>query len=177
MISKLLAINIFKKTPHRSYDVPAIPKSIWKNPWHFIAFGFGTGAIPIAPGTFGTLIAIPFYLFLTHYSQTVYIVLTLAITFFSVWLCEKVSRETQSHDHQGMCIDEIVGYLVTMIHAPYGWKWMLLGFILFRIFDIWKPWPIRQVDQHVKGGFGMILDDVMAGFYAFLIIQFFAGII
>ncbi len=177
MLAKLMAINIFKKKSQRSYIVPPLPNSIWKNPWHFIAFGFGTGAIPIAPGTFGTLIAIPLYLFLTSYSQTTYIAMTAAITFFSIWLCEKVSRETESHDHQGMCIDEIVGYLVTMIHAPYGWQWMLLGFILFRIFDIWKPWPIRQLDQQVKGGLGMILDDVAAGVYSLLIIQLVAWII
>ncbi len=160
----------------RDYTVPPIPASVWKNPWHFIAFGFGTGAIPVAPGTFGTLIAIPFYLFLESYSDATYIVLTIMFALFSIWLCNKVSKEIHVHDHQGMCIDEIVGYLVTMIGAPYGWGWILLGFILFRIFDIWKPWPIRQVDAQVTGGLGMILDDVLAGIYSLIIIHILARV-
>jgi phosphatidylglycerophosphatase A len=176
MISKFLDINTFKKSMQRNYTVPPIPSSIWKNPWHFIAFGFGTGTIPVAPGTFGTLIAIPFYLFLTAYSPTTYIILTIAISVFSIWLCNKVSQEINVHDHQGMCIDEIVGYLVTMIGAPYGWRWILLGFVLFRIFDIWKPWPIRQVDAQVTGGLGMILDDVLAGVYSLIIIHILARV-
>jgi phosphatidylglycerophosphatase A len=177
MLSKIMAMNIFKSKLQRTYTVPPIPSTIWTNPWHFIAFGFGTGALPIAPGTFGTLIAIPLYLFLATFSHTTYVVLTLMITFFSVWLCEKVSREIKVHDHQGMCIDEVVGYLVTMAFAPYGWRWMLLGFVLFRLFDIWKPWPVRQIDTHVHGGFGMILDDVAAGIYSLLIIQLLAWMI
>lgn len=176
MISKITDINIFKNT-NRNYIVPPIPESVWKNPWHFIAFGFGTGTIPIAPGTFGTLIAIPFYLYLSTFSHTSYLILTLFIMFFSMWLCEKVSRQINIHDHQGMCIDEIVGFLVTMYHAPYGWRWILLGFVLFRFFDIAKPWPIRQIDKQMKGGVGMILDDVMAGIYSFIIIQIIAWIL
>lgn len=176
MFKKLMATNIFKKS-HRSYEVPPIPDSIWKNPLHFIAFGFGTGAIPIAPGTFGTLIAIPFYLFLSTYSATFYLIATVIITIFSIWLCEKISLEINIHDHQGMCIDEVVGYLVTMLYAPYGWGWIILGFVLFRIFDIWKPWPIRQLDTKIRNGFGMIIDDVVAGIYSFIIIQILAKVI
>ncbi len=174
MFSKLKAINIFKKKLHREYTVPPIPLSVWKNPLHFIAFGFGAGCIPVAPGTFGTLIAIPFYLYLSTYSLTSYIIITLAIIALSSWLCEKVSRDLKVNDHQGMCIDEVVGFLVTMTNAPYGWKWILLGFILFRIFDIWKPWPIRQIDKNIHSGFGMILDDVAAGIYSLIIIQILA---
>lgn len=170
MFSKIKDINIFKNLK-RDYTVQPLPESIWKNPWHFIAFGFGTGAIPIAPGTFGTLIAIPLYLYFSTYSHWIYLVFTIAFTIFSIWLCEKVSREIQVHDHQGMCIDEVVGYLVTMYHAPYGWGWIITGVILFRIFDILKPWPIRQIDDHVKGGVGMILDDVVAGIFSCFIIQ------
>lgn len=176
MLSKIKDFSIFKKNLQRDYTVPPIPESIWKNPWHFIAFGFGTGALPIAPGTFGTLIAIPFYLFLATFSHTTYIILTIAITIFSIWLCNKVSEEIKVEDHQGMCLDEIVGYLVTMIAAPYGWGWMLTGFLLFRFFDIVKPWPIRQIDNGVKGGLGVILDDVLAGIYSLLIIQILARI-
>ena len=176
MFAKLMDTSIFKNT-QRSYTVPPVPESIWKNPWHFIAFGFGTGAIPVAPGTFGTLITIPLYLFLASFSHTFYLICTIAIIIFSIWLCEKTSKEIHIHDHQGMCIDEVVGFLVTMYCAPYGWGWIILGVILFRIFDIWKPWPIRQIDAHVKGGFGMILDDVIAGLFSLVIIQLLAKVI
>lgn len=174
MFSKLKAISIFKTK--RDYTVPPIPESVWKNPWHFIAFGFGTGCIPVAPGTFGTLIAIPLYLYLTTYSQTFYLIFLLAFIAFSMWLSEKVSREINVQDHQGMNIDEIAGFLVTMFHAPYGWGWIILGVILFRIFDILKPWPIKQVDERMHGGVGVVLDDVLAGIYSLIIIQIIARI-
>jgi phosphatidylglycerophosphatase A len=144
---------------------------------HFIAFGFGSGAMPIAPGTFGTLVAIPFYLAICTLPLWIYIIIVAAVTMGSMWLCERVSREIHTHDHQGMCLDEIVGYLVTMIGAPLGFIWILSGFLLFRLFDIWKPWPIGYVDKHVHGGIGMILDDVLAGIYSLLILKILAWMI
>lgn len=161
----------------RHYTVPPIPDSIWQKPSHFIAFGFGSGAIPFAPGTFGTLIAIPFYLALCSLPLAVYITLVALIAVASMWLCERVSREIHIHDHQGMCLDEIVGYLVTMTGAPHGITWIILGFIFFRIFDIWKPWPIDYIDKKVSGGFGMILDDVLAGIYSIIFLKLFSWII
>jgi phosphatidylglycerophosphatase A len=88
-----------------------------------------------------------------------------------------VSKEIHVHDHPGMCIDEVVGYLVTMFGAPHGFRWIVLGFIAFRIFDIWKPWPIHIIDQKVKGGFGMILDDILAGIYSILVLHILSWII
>ncbi len=155
----------------RQYIVPPIPDSIWKKPSHFIAFGFGSGAIPIAPGTFGTLIAIPFYLAICSLPLVIYIIVVTLITIGSIALCERVSHEINSHDHQGMCLDEIVGYLVTMTGAPHGILWIVAGFILFRVFDIWKPWPINYVDKRVAGGLGMILDDVLAGVYSMICLK------
>jgi len=155
----------------RQYSVPTIPDSIWKNPWHFIAFGFGSGAIPIAPGTFGTLFAIPFYLLLQPLPILFYIFITILIILGSSLLCDRVSKEISIHDHQGMCLDEIVGFLVTMIGVPYGIIWILAGFILFRFFDIVKPWPINYIDQKIHGGFGMILDDVVAGIFSACLLQ------
>ena len=160
----------------RNYQVPPIPATIWEKPTHFIAFGFGAGALPVAPGTFGTLMAIPFYLALSTLSFKFYLGLVIIITLASMWLCEKVSREIQVDDHQGMCLDEIVGYLVTMIAAPHHIGWIITGFVLFRIFDIFKPWPINVVDQKVHGGIGAILDDVLAGVYSLIIIQVLARI-
>lgn len=161
----------------RDYKVPPIPHSIWEKPSHFIAFGFGTGALPIAPGTFGTLIAIPFYLVLSALSLSLYLFVVLLIILGSTWLCDRVSKEIGVEDHQGMCLDEIVGYLVTMINVPRGLIWIAAGFILFRIFDIWKPWPIRYADEKIHGGFGMILDDVLAGMYSCIILQIFAWVL
>jgi len=161
----------------RHYTVPPIPTSVWQKPSHFIAFGFGSGAMPFAPGTFGTLIAIPFYLAIRSLPLMAYIILVALIVIGSMWLCERVSREINVHDHQGMCLDEIVGYLVTMTGAPHGTIWIILGFILFRIFDIWKPWPIDYIDKHISGGFGIILDDVLAGIFSIIFLKLLSWII
>lgn len=155
----------------RKYIVPPIPNTVWKKPTHFIAFGFGAGTLPKAPGTFGTLAAIPFYLAMQQLSHISYFVLLIVIILASIWLCEKVSREIHIHDHQGMCLDEIAGYLVTMFAAPHGIKWIMIGFILFRLFDIFKPPPIKYIDEKINGGIGMILDDVVAGIYSMIIIH------
>ncbi len=155
----------------RDYTAQPVPRSVWEKPSHFIAFGFGSGAVPFAPGTFGTLMAIPFYLLMRPLSLSMYLFLVILITIASMWLCDKVSKEIKVHDHSGMCLDEIVGFLVTMIGAPHGVIWILLGFALFRLFDIWKPWPIRYLDEQVKGGVGVILDDVVAGIFSFIVLQ------
>lgn len=151
-----------------------LPKEIWQDPLYFIAFGFGSGAIPFAPGTFATLFAIPFYLLLHSLPLTSYLVIVVLFCIFSMWLSDTISKAIKIHDHPGMCIDEFAGFFVTMIHAPFSLSWILLGFILFRIFDIWKPWPIRWIDEHVTGGFGIVLDDILAGIYAMVIIQIMA---
>ena len=148
-----------------------LPEKIWQDPLYFFTFGFGSGAIPFAPGTFGTLMAIPFYLILQPLPLFAYLIFVILFIVFSSWASDKVSREIHIHDHPGMCIDEFAGFFVTMINAPLGWKWILLGFILFRLFDIWKPWPIRYVDKNIHGGFGMILDDVIAGIFSMILIQ------
>jgi phosphatidylglycerophosphatase A len=148
-----------------------IPKAVWHNPWYFIAFGLGSGAIPIAPGTCGTLMAIPFYLLLQSLPLHWYITFLFCFMIMSAWLLDRISHEIRVHDHPGMCLDEFVGYFVTMTAAPTGWRWIVLGFILFRLFDIWKPWPISTIDEKIHGGFGMVLDDVVAGIAAAALIQ------
>lgn len=151
--------------------IPPLPKTVWRKPLHFAAFGFGAGTLPVAPGTFGTLIAIPIYLALAYMPVFFYILAVLLITLGSIWICDRVEKELKIHDHPGMCLDEIVGYLVTMICAPMGLLAILLGFLLFRLFDIWKPWPIRRLDQSLGGGFGTVIDDVLAGVYALISLQ------
>jgi phosphatidylglycerophosphatase A len=160
-----------KVTVTSKMNIPPIPKSIWQNPLHFIAFGFGTGAIPIAPGTFGTLLAIPFYLFLQLLNPTQYIAMVGLLTVISIFICDRVSKDIQVHDHPGMNLDEFIGFFITMIYVPSSWYTILLGFLLFRLFDIWKPFPIRWVDRKVSGGFGVIFDDVLAGIFACVVLH------
>ncbi len=169
--------KLFKRLEKTSKPIPPIPRAFFYNPIYFIAFGLGSGLMPFAPGTFGTLFAIPFYILLRPLSLPVYLLFIIAFIIFSSWICNYVSRKTHTHDHPGMCIDEFAGFFVTMINAPHSWEWVVLGFILFRIFDIWKPGPIRHLDKTVHGGFGMVLDDVVAGVFSMLIIQILAWVL
>jgi phosphatidylglycerophosphatase A len=171
-------MNFFKnilssltRLDQRYHKTPPVPAAVWRNPLYFIAFGFGSGAAPFAPGTFGTLMAIPFYLLLRWLPLTWYLVFLMVFICFTSWLCDRISRDTKTHDHPGMCIDEFAGFFVTMTAAPPGAGWIILGFILFRLLDIIKPWPISYADKHVHGGFGMVFDDVLAGFYAMVMMQ------
>lgn len=148
-----------------------LKQRVFQDPVYFIAFGFGTGLLPIAPGTWGTLAAIPLYLLLLKAHWAVYLFLTFVLFILGVWVSDKVSNDLGVHDHSGIVWDEVVGYLLTMFLAPTGFWWIVLGFILFRIFDVWKPQPIRAIDKHVKGGFGIMLDDVLAAIPAWLIMQ------
>lgn len=166
--------NLVSKWKKESYPVPA---AVWTNPLYFIGFGFGSGAMPFAPGTFGTLMTIPFYLALQHLALPYYLAFCLLFIAASSWLCDKLSRDIAVHDHPGMCIDEFAGFFVTMINAPFGWGWVLTGFLLFRFFDIIKPWPISFLDKTLKGGFGMVFDDVVAGLFSCVIIQLIALVV
>jgi phosphatidylglycerophosphatase A len=149
------------------------PPRIWKDPRCIIAFGFGAGAVPYAPGTLGTLIAVPVYWLLAHLAAPWYIG-TVAILFaIGVWICRHAERVLGTHDHPGIVWDEIVGYLVAMFLAPPAWVWVVIGFVLFRLFDIWKPFPIRLLERRLRGGVGTMLDDVLAGIYAWASLQVF----
>lgn len=151
-----------------------LAKRVWQDPVYFIAFGFGSGLMPAAPGTWGTVAAIPVYLLMMHMHWSVYLFITLLFLGLGVWVSDKVSQDLGVHDYKGIVWDEVVGYLLTMFLAPQGLLWIVLGFVLFRIFDIWKPQPIRMVDIKVKGGLGIMLDDVAAAVPAWLILQFLA---
>ncbi len=140
------------------------------NPVHLLAFGFGSGLAPKAPGTFGTLVGVPIYLLLQPLPPVVYGVLVVVSFLIGIGLCGRTSRDLGVHDHGGIVWDEIVGYLVTMLWAPKGWLWVGIGFVLFRFFDILKPWPIRWFDRKVSGGFGVMLDDLIAGLFAAVIL-------
>jgi phosphatidylglycerophosphatase A len=140
-----------------------------RNPVHLLAFGFGSGLAPKAPGTFGTLVAVPLFLLLQPLSLSVYLALVALGFALGIWICDRTARDLGVHDHGGIVWDEIVGYLFAMSLAPAGGWWIVSGFLLFRFFDILKPWPIRWLDLRVPGGFGIMLDDMMAGLYAGLV--------
>ncbi len=157
-----------------TYPPASSIRSIWRNPIHFIAFGFGVGVIPVAPGTFGTLAAIPLYMLMMNLPLIWYITLTVLFIIGAIVVCDIASKDLGVHDHPGMVSDEIVGYLLTMLGAPIGLFWIIVGFLLFRLFDIWKPWPIRWIDRKVTGGLGIVLDDLLAAIYALVILQVLA---
>jgi phosphatidylglycerophosphatase A len=143
-----------------------------RNPVHLLAFGLGSGCAPKAPGTFGTLAAIPFWwLFLQDVPLIPYLCVLIAGFAFGVYLCEQTSKDLGVHDHGGIVWDEWVGLWITYIALPVGIEWILIGFALFRFFDILKPWPIKWLDEKVHGGFGIMIDDVLAGIFALMCVQ------
>ena len=146
-------------------------KFLLSHPSHFLALGFGTGLAPVAPGTFGTLMGVALYLLLPAMTWTLYLLFLLVVTLVGIWLCDRTARDIGVHDHGGIVWDEFVGYWITMFMAPEGWLWIVAGFALFRLFDILKPWPISWLDRHVKGGFGVMVDDVLAGVMALICLQ------
>ena len=142
-------------------------KQLLKNPVHLLTFGFGSGLAPKAPGTFGTLAAIPIYLGVAYFLNiTLYIAVTVFVALVGIWICGRTAKDLGVHDYKGIVWDEIAGFLCTMILVPVSWLTVLLGFLLFRLFDIWKPWPICLLDKHIDGGLGIMLDDIAAGLLA-----------
>lgn len=131
-----------------------------------MGLGLGSGLAPVAPGTFGTLAAIPFYLLLSTLSLPLYLALLLISAVVGVWICGQTADALGVHDHPAIVWDEFVGLWVTMIAAPAGWLPLVLGFALFRLFDVLKPWPIGWLDKHVSGGLGIMVDDILAGVMA-----------
>ena len=130
---------------------------------HWIAFGAGAGLAPRAPGTAGTAIAIPIYLTIAAEPITVYALVVAVVIAVGIWVCGRTAHDLGVHDHPGIVLDEIAGFLVAMTALPFDWRWIAAGFVVFRVFDIAKPWPISLADRRVGGGLGIMLDDVMAG--------------
>ena len=150
-----------------------IPEGFLKNPIHLLALGFGTGCTPKIPGTIGTLVGVLFYIPMVYLASPVYIYIgvTIALFLLGIWLCEMTANDLGVHDHSGIVWDEIVGFLITMTAVPPDWRFVLLGFVLFRLFDICKPWPISWLDSHISGGLGIMVDDVLAAIYTLIILQ------
>ena len=144
--------------------------SLLRDPVHFFALGFGSGLAPRAPGTAGTLVGVLLDPLLRPLGLEWRVALVALMFVAGVWLCGESARRLGAHDHPGIVWDEIVGYLALMLVLPAGWDWALAGFVVFRFFDIVKPWPIRQLDHGVGGGFGIMLDDVMAAAWGALVL-------
>ena len=153
-----------------------LPKPDLRNPVHFLAFGFGSGLSPKAPGTMGTIAAIPVFLIISNLNLLSYLTVLSVVIFTGFKICDTVSKDLGVHDHPGIVWDEIAGFLITMIAIPVSWQTVLLGFVLFRLFDILKPWPIGWLDKKVSGGFGIMIDDIVAGVMAWLVLQLVIGI-
>jgi phosphatidylglycerophosphatase A len=151
-----------------------IPARRLLHPVDFLALGFGSGLLPFAPGTAGTVAAIPVYLLLQPLAAPYYIAIVVLLALAGIAICGQAARHLGVHDHPGIVWDEIVGYLVTMAFAPPGWLWIGLGFVLFRLFDILKPWPIKWCDRQVDGGLGIMLDDLLAGVFSAVLLQLLA---
>ncbi len=155
----------------------ALSRLSLKNPIHFLALGFGSGLAAKAPGTFGTLAAVPLYLLLAQLPFSWYLAVTLVCVLAGIYICDKAAKDMGVHDHGAIVWDEVAGLLITMIAAPAGVLWLVVGFVLFRLFDIIKPWPIRWLDAKVEGGFGIMIDDVLAGIFALIGVQALAAFI
>ncbi len=143
----------------------------FRSPIQFLAFGFGSGLSPKAPGTMGTLAAVPVYLLVAELPLLYYTLFILLAGALGVWLCERASQQLGVHDHPGIVWDEFVGYWITLWAVPFGWQWLVLGFVVFRVLDIVKPWPIGLLDEKVHGGLGIMLDDVVAGLMACVVLH------
>ena len=144
---------------------------LFKHPAHLIAFGFGAGLMPKAPGTWGTLVAIPIY-FLALRIGGIPAVLACAMVLFGigVWASSVTGRALGVADHGGIVIDEIAAFVLVLAFVPAGWLWLATAFVLFRIFDIVKPWPISYFDRTLKGGFGVMFDDLLAAIGAIAVL-------
>lgn len=150
-----MATNIFDRT---------INPKVFANWQHTLAFGLGSGLARTAPGTWGTLAAVPFCVALWWWLPAWLFALTLIVlATFGVWLCDAVTKDLGVHDHGGIVWDEWVGYGMALFALPVQWYWPVLAFVVFRVLDIAKPWPISWCDKKVHGGFGVMLDDVVAG--------------
>lgn len=151
----------------RDYTPPPVEaRVILRSPVHLLAFGFGTGLSPKGPGTVGTLAALPFWLLLNPLPWPWYLAACAVLFGFGCWVCGESARRLGVHDHGGIVFDEIVGFLVACLPLLL-WNlspvWLIAAFALFRLFDILKPWPIKVLDAKVHGGFGIMVDDLLAG--------------
>lgn len=152
-------------------------KQILTDPVLFLAFGFGSGLIKKAPGTCGTIAALPVYYLLAHSDSIIYSIATIISSVAGIWFCDIAAKKLNEPDYGGIVWDEITGYLITLWFVPFSWSAMLIGFVLFRLFDIVKPQPIKWVDAKVHGGLGIMLDDIIAAIFAGILLFFITDLL
>lgn len=145
--------------------------ALWKYPIHFLAYGFGTGLMPFAPGTFGSLVGVALFWFMAPMAAGPYAALVVVMFVAGIYICGTTANDVGAVDPGFIVYDEVVGFLVAMYLMPADWRWIAAGFVIYRVFDIWKPFPIHNV-EHVLGlGSGIMADDVIAGIYTLIILQ------
>lgn len=137
----------------------------WKRPVHALAYGLGTGLSPFAPGTAGTLVGVALFWVMAPLPPAHYAAITVLLALVGVFVCGQTAHDLGLKDPGVIVYDEIVGFLVAMYLLPADWRWVLAGFVVYRLFDIWKPWPIRLLEQSLGLGGGIVADDIMAGLY------------
>ncbi len=152
------------------------PKPGWRqliaSPLDAYALGFGSGLSPWAPGTAGTLLALPFWWWLSLTATPwLYLLLLVSAILLGIWAAETAIRHLGVEDHPAIVCDEMAAIGLTLLMVPPEPLWMVVGFLLFRLFDITKPWPVRWADRRIKGGFGVMFDDLLAAGYAWLGLQ------
>jgi phosphatidylglycerophosphatase A len=142
---------------------------VLRHPAHLLAFGLGSGLVRPAPGTAGTLLALPIFWFVhPRVADATFLGMIAVLFLVGIWACGRTGRTLGVPDHSGMVLDEIVAFLLVLFMLPATPAWQAVGFLLFRLFDIYKPPPIRHLDRSLKGGLGVMLDDLVAAFYALL---------
>lgn len=142
-----------------------------KHPVYCLGLGFGSGLAPKAPGTVGTLVAIPVVILVAMLGDIAFAVATALACVVGIYICGATAKAMGEHDHPAIVWDEIAGYMVAMLAVPVSWQTLLVAFLLFRLFDISKPWPIGWLDRRVHGGLGIMVDDIIAGLAALAIIH------
>jgi phosphatidylglycerophosphatase A len=154
---------------------PKPPKSqtpnlrfLLQHPAHLFGLGFGSGLAKKAPGTFGTLVGLPLFWLISIYSLSVQLLIIATLFLIGIYICDVTGKALGVVDHGGIVWDEIVAMMLVLTFTPNQWQWWLTAFLLFRLFDIWKPYPIRQCDEKLKNGFGVMFDDLLAAIYAII---------
>lgn len=145
---------------------PATFKLLITHPAHFLSLGFGSGLAKKAPGTFGTLAGLTIFWLISSYALITQLVIISGLFFIGIYCCAKTGKALGVADHGAIVWDEIVAIMLVLAFTPLHWFWWLIAFALFRLLDIWKPFPIRQFDAKLKSGFGVMFDDLLAGIYA-----------
>jgi len=137
-----------------------------QHPAHFFGLGFGSGLAPKAPGTFGTLVGFPLFWLISVYALSTQLLVVAALFLIGIYFCDITGKALGVPDYGGIVWDEIVAMMLVLAFTPNQWQWWIVAFMLFRLFDIWKPFPIRYFDAKLKNGFGVMFDDLLAAIFA-----------